>query len=174
MHMMRLKRRQWALVVTVIALSVGSGGVLTQAQQGPPPAGPCVRPQGLLTSHDRETIGRIFLRRAKERLGLSDQQAEQIRSLLQSQRDQARADIQTLCEARVELRQLLARQDSDPAALKATAERIKSIQGKLLDRRLDTMIGLRSQLSPDQWAKWLELRQAKGHRWMSRGRRFAS
>jgi Spy/CpxP family protein refolding chaperone len=127
-----------------------------------------------LTGDDREAIGRMYLQRVKERLGLSDQQAEQIRTTLQSRRDEARADIQALCEARMELRGLLDRQDSDPAALKAAAERVKTLQGKLLDRRLETAIALRSQLTPDQWARWLELRKSMGHRWMGRAHGLAS
>lgn len=171
---MRMGRYRWALAVVLFVVS--GAGVLTtaQAQQGPSPAGPCARPQGLLTGDDREAIGRMVLQRAQERLGLSDQQAEQIRSLLQSRRDEARADAQALCEARVELRQLMERQDSDPAALKAVADRIKTLQAKLLDRRLETVVALRSQLTPDQWAKWIELRKGMGRRWMGRGRGFNS
>jgi len=107
--------------------------------------------------------------RVKEKLGLSDQQADQMRTMLQSQRDEARADAQALCEARVELRQLLERQDSDPAVLKAVAERVKTLQGKLLDRRLETVVALRSQFTPDQWAKWIEMRKGRGRRWMGGG-----
>jgi len=76
----------------------------------------------------------------KEKLGLTDGQAEQIRSVLQSRRD----------EARVELRRLLEQQNSASADLKAAADRVKSLQGKFPARRLDTVVALRSQLTPDQ------------------------
>ncbi|MBI2114597.1 MAG: periplasmic heavy metal sensor [candidate division NC10 bacterium] len=128
----------------------------------------------MLTPDDREAIGRVILQRTQEKLGLTDQQAEQIRTVLQSRRDEARADVQALCEARLDLRQLLDRQDSDPVALKAAAEQVKALQGKFLDRRIETAITLRSQLTPDQWAKWLELRKTMGRRWMGRGRGFNS
>ena len=114
---------------------------------------------------DREVIRKVFRDRMKERLALTDQQAWQIQTLLNAQRDQVRADIQALCEARVEMRGLLDQQRSDPAALKLAAERVKALQGKLLDRRLDTVVALRSQLTPEQWAKWLELRKGRGHHW---------
>jgi len=127
-----------------------------------------------LTSDDREAIGQIFLHRTKEKLGLSDDQAEQIRATLQSRRGEARADFLAVCQARVQLRQLLDQQNSDPSALKAAADQIKALQGKLLDRRLDTVVALRSQLTPDQWAKWIELRKTMAHRFMGRARRFAS
>ncbi len=174
---MRTTHMGWCRLVLVVAILVvsGIGGVAAvQAQQGPGAAGPCAGPQALLTPDDREAIGRVILERTKERLGLSDQQAEQIRTMLQSRRDEARTDIQALCEARLELRQLLDRQDSDPSALKAVGERVKTLQGKLLDRRLDTVVAIRSQLTPDQWAKWVELRKQAGRRWMGRARHFAS
>jgi Spy/CpxP family protein refolding chaperone len=172
MHAAHVGWRRWVLVVAAIVAIGGGGLALVSAQQGPSPTGPCLRPEGFLTQDDREAIGRMFLQRAKEKLGLSDHQAEQIRTLLASRRDEARADMQALCQARVELRRLLNRQDSDPAALKAVAEQVKTIQGRLLDRRLDAQIALRSQLTPDQWAKWIEYRKAIGHRRMGRG--FAS
>lgn len=174
MKMTRPKWHQWGLMLTVIVAIGGSGLVVAQAQQGPGAAGPCPRPERFLTNDDREAIAKVMRDRVKEKLGLSDQQAEQIRTTLQSRRDEARADIQALCQARVELRQLLDRQDSDPAALKAAAEQVKALQGKLLDRRLETAITLRSQLTPDQWAKWLELRKTMVRRWMGRSRGLAS
>ena len=86
----------------------------------------------------------------KEKLGLTDRQAEQIRSVLQSRRDEARADAQALCEGRVELRRLLEQQNSASTNLKAAVDRVKSLQGKFPDRRLDTVVALRSRLTPDQ------------------------
>ncbi|MFI5341737.1 MAG: Spy/CpxP family protein refolding chaperone [Candidatus Methylomirabilales bacterium] len=151
----------------------GSGVVLARAQQAPAPASMCTRAERLLTNDDREAIAKVFRNRIKEKLGLTDQQAEQIRSVLQSRRDEARADAQALCEARVELRRLLEQQNSASADLKAAAYRVKSLQGKFLDQRLDTVVALRSQLTPDQWAKWNELHKTMGHGWMGRGRGFA-
>ena len=165
---------QRALVLTAILALAGSSVVVAQAQQAPAPTSICARPDRLLTNDDREAIRKVFQDRVKERLGLADQQAQQIQTLFNSQRDQVRADIQALCEARVEMRRILDQQDSDPVALRSAAERVKSLQGKLLDRRLDTAVALRSQLTPELWAKWLELRKERGHHWMGRGRGMAS
>ncbi len=174
MQATHLSVRRWVLVLTAIVAVAGGATAVAWAQQGPGPAGPCARPERLLTGDDREAIGRIFLQRTKEKLGLGDDQTEQIRTTLQSRRDEARADFLALCQARVQLRQLLDQQNSDPSALKATADQIKALQGKLLDRRLDTVVALRSQLTPDQWAKWIELRKTMARRFMGRARRFAS
>jgi Spy/CpxP family protein refolding chaperone len=160
-------KRAW--VLTAILTLAGSSVAVAQGQQAPAPASVCARPERFLTTDDREAIRKVFRDRMKERLALSDQQAEQIQTLLNSQREQARAEIQALCEARVEMRRLLDQQSSDPAALKSAAERVKALQGKLLDRRIEAQIALRSQLTPEQWAKWLELRIARGRRRMGSG-----
>ncbi len=166
---------QRTLVLTAILALAGSSMVVAQAQQAPaPPASMCARPERVLTNDDREAIRKVYRDRVKDRLGLTDKQAEQIQTLLNAQREQVRADIQALCEARVEMRRLLDQQNSDPAALKSAAERVKTLQGKLLDERLDTVVALRSQLTAEQWAKWLEMRKGMGHRRMGRGRAMAS
>jgi len=180
--MKTMKRRQriqprwhhWFLVV-VILVGLGAVGLAgAWAQQGPGGFRARGGLEGFLTPDDREAMGRIVLQRAKERLGLSDQQAEQIRAIVQARRDEVRADIRTMHQALADLRQLLQQQNSDPAALRAPAERVKVIQGKLLDRRLETAIAIRSQLTAEQWAKWVELRKGRGQRWMGQGRRFPS
>lgn len=153
--MKTMKRRQgrqprwhrWFLVV-VILVGLGAVGVAgAWAQQGPGGFRTRGGLEGFLTPDDREVIGRIVLQRAKERLGLSDQQAEQIRAIVQAARDEVRADIRALRQALADLRQFLQQQDSDPAALRAAAERVMVIQGKLLGRRLETAIAIRSQLT---------------------------
>lgn len=174
MNARRMGRRWLVVMMAVCVVMAGIGVAVAWAQQAPSPAGPCARPGGFLTQDDRDAIGRIIQQRTKENLGLSDQQAEQIRTTLQSRRDDARADFQALCQARVNLRQLLDQQNSDPGALKAAADGVKLLQGKLLDRRLDTVVALRSQLSADQWAKWIELRKAGARRWMGRAPGLAS
>ena len=67
-----------------------------------------------------------------------------------SRRDEARADAQALCEAWIELRRLLEQQNSAFTDLKAAADRVKPLQEKFPDRRLDTVVALRSQLTSDQ------------------------
>jgi Spy/CpxP family protein refolding chaperone len=168
MNATRWEWRRWAMLVAVLAVMAVISVAVAQAQQAPGVAGPCVRPQGLLTSDDRDAIGRVFLQRTKETLGLSDSQTDQVRTILQSRREGARADFQALCQARLNLRQLL-QQNADADTLKGAGDQVKAVQGKLLDRRLDTVVALRNVLTPDQWAKWIELRKARGHRWMGRG-----
>jgi len=165
-------RSRFATGCLVAAILLGTAwapiGVAT-AQPPPGSRGPCDRPQGLLSPEDRQLIGDRMMQRMQDRLGLTQDQATEIRGVLRSQRDQARGDLQKLCEARVELQQLLGRQDADPAAVKAVTERVKVLQGGMLDRRVDTYLALRSKLTPDQWEKWRALRQEMGGRFHRRG-----
>ena len=179
MTLWRKHVRRWGIPVVAAALvmAAAGGGAVARAQQGqqpPDPAARCARPAGLMTQDDREAIGRILMNRIKEKVGLSDQQAEDIRNTLKATRDDARADWQALCQVRVELRRLMDEQTSDPAAVKAAGDRVKALQAKLLDRRLDTYLALRSKLSADQWAKWVELRKERGHRGRGRSPGLAS
>ena len=171
--------RRWGIAAAAAALAAGAvgGGAVARAQQGQQPpdmAGPCQRVERVLTGDDREAIGRIFMNRAKEQLGLSDQQAEDFRNTLKAMRDDARSDWQALCQARVDLRTLLDQQNADPAAVKAAGDRVKTFQGTLLDRRLDGYLALRSKLTADQWAKWVELRKERGRRFRGGFRGFPS
>ena len=161
----------WLTIVGVVALALLSGmnPVVAQAQAGPGRGGPCARPEALLSPEDRQLIGDRMMQRVQEKLGLTQDQVNEIRTMLGAQRDQARGDFQKLCEARVEMRQLLGRQDADPTALKEVTERVKVLQGALLDRRVDTYLALRSKLTPEQWQKWSELRQHMGRRFRGHG-----
>lgn len=167
------RRRGWVLALAILAAAAG-GAVTAGAQQGPGPAGPGAKPQGLLTPEDREAIGQIFWNRMQERLGLNEQQVSDIRTLLQDRRNAARADVQALFTARKQLRELLGQPNADPAAIQSAAAQVKGLQDKLFDQRLQTQLAIRSKLTPDQLAKWVELRGAMGQRWMGRSRGPAS
>ncbi len=160
---------RWVLVAGILlVMALAPIGVAT-AQPVPGGRGPCDRPEGLLSPEDRQLIGDRIMQRMQDRLGLTQEQANEIRGVIRSQRDQGRGEVQKLCEARVELRQLLGRQDADPAAVKAVSERVKVLQGGILDRRVDTYLALRSKLTPEQWEKWRELRREMGGRFHRRG-----
>jgi Spy/CpxP family protein refolding chaperone len=162
-----------AALATALLLGAGTGVALAQTPAGTA-ADLCQKRGGrFLTPEDREAVGAIMLNRLKTELGLTDQQAEDVRATMRARRDALRAEGQALCEARVELSGLLAQQGADPAAVRAAGERVKAAQARLLDGRLDGYLELRAKLTPEQWAKWVELRKAmgpRGHRHM--GHRF--
>jgi Spy/CpxP family protein refolding chaperone len=119
-------------------------------------------------------MAQIFWHRMQERLGLKDEQVTEVRSLLDAQRTAARADMQNLMAARKQLRSLLEQPTVDQAALQTAATKIKDLQAKVFDARLQTQLALRAKLTPEQWQQWHSLRQGMARPWMRRGPGFGS
>ena len=90
--------------------------------------------------------------------------------VLDQSRQTARADFQALRDSRRQLRTLMQQPNSDPAAIQTAATQVKTLQDKLFDQRLQTQLAIRAKLTPEQWQRWLELRQGMGNRWMRHGR----
>jgi Spy/CpxP family protein refolding chaperone len=148
------------------ALALASGGGSAWAQTGS--FDPCQPRQGILTPEDRESMRAMVFERLKERIGLTDAQADDIRATLGAQRDARRQGVLELCQAGVDLRRLLAAPDTDPALVRVAGERLKAARARMLDRRLETYLELRSKLTADQWDRWIEARKhmgRRGHRW---------
>jgi Spy/CpxP family protein refolding chaperone len=162
--------RRVGTIAAAALLAAGVGGIAVaraqQPREGTASTGPCAPRAGFLTPDDREAIERVYVNRAKTGLGLTDQQTEEVRAALKARRDEVQADRQALCLAQVDLRRLLGDRNSDPAAVKAAGARVSALQAKLMDRRLDAFLTLRSKvnLSPDQWAKFQELQRGFGGR----------
>lgn len=171
--MLRQARRScksWAMVGTFL-VGLGLAGTAF-AQQPATPSGPPPQRERLLTPEDRTAMGQIYWHRVQERLGLTDQQLTDIRSLLDAQRTTARADVQSLIAARKQLRSLLEQPTVDPAAVQSVGSQMKALQAKLFDARLQTQLALRGKFTPEQWQGWLALREGMRHRWMRRGHGF--
>jgi len=109
-------------------------------------------------------MAQIFWHRTQERLGLTDQQAAEIRALLDARRSAARADVQSLMAARRQLQGLLDQPTTDAAAVQTAAAQVKELQAKVLDHRLQTQLAVRAKLTPEQWTQWRTLRQGMEHR----------
>lgn len=167
------ERRFWKLRIAAGTLLLGlalAGTALAQQPVGPP--GPPPSGQSLLTPEDRAAMAQIFWHRTQERLGLTDQQAADIRALLDQQRAAARADFQSMRDARRQLQTLLEQPATDAAAIQAAATQVKDLQAKLLDHRLQTQLAVRAKLTADQWKQWRTLRQGMWHRGGRRGGGF--
>lgn len=151
----------WVIVATLLAGLVLPGAVLAQQPGG--------QPAPLLTPEDRAAMGQIYWQRMQSRLGLTDQQVTDIRALLDTQRASTRTNVQSLIEARKQLRTLLDQQAPDQAAVQAAATQVKTLQAALFDARLQTQLVLRAKFTPEQWQKWQTLRKGMRHRWMRHG-----
>ena len=136
---------------------------LAGAAQAQGPAGPPAGHQMLLTPEDRAAMGQIFWHRMQEKLGLSGEQATEIRALLDAQRTAARTTGQELRAARKQLRGLLDQPTPDPAAVQAAASQIKTLQAAMFDAHLQTQLALRAKLTPAQWQQWQSLHPGQGH-----------
>jgi Spy/CpxP family protein refolding chaperone len=163
-------RTIWGTIGIFLLGLITTGTALAQQPAGPP--GPPPRRESVLTPEDRAAMGQIFWHRLQQKIGLTDQQVTDIRALLDARRTAARADVQSLIAARRDLRKQLDQPTFDPDAIQATATKIKDLQGKLLDARLQTQLALRAKLTPEQWQQWHALRQETGHRWSRRGPGF--
>ncbi len=166
-------RKGWILPVGVALLGLGLIRPAVAQQLASPSA---TRPQrqSLLTPDDRAAMRQIFWHRMQERLGLSDQQAADMRSLLDAQRTAMRANVQSLIVARKQLRRLLDQSTVDSAAVQAAVAEVKTRQDALFDGRLQVQLALRAKLTPQQWQQWQALRKTQGHRWMRHGRGFGA
>jgi Spy/CpxP family protein refolding chaperone len=72
-----------------------------------------------------------------------------------------RQDAHALCEARQELRALMASPTLDPAAAQAATNKLKAAQVQLLDGRLKAALELRTKLTGEQWARLMEMRRQR-------------
>ena len=117
-------------------------------------------------------MGQIFWHRMQERLGLTDQQMSDIRSDPPSSAGCRTSGHQTLFAARRELRNLLQQPNSDPTAIQSAAGQVKQLQDKMFDQRLQTQLAIRSKLTPDQLARWGEMRKGIGRGGWRRGGGF--
>ena len=151
-------------ITTAMALTPLAGVRDAWADTAPTGADRCQRIGTMMAPADREAMAARMSARLKDRLGLTDEQVADIRATFEARRDARLQGARALCEARVALRTLQASQNADPAAVRAAGEQLKAAQGQMLDLRLDTYLDFRDKVTPDQWAKWVELRREMGAR----------
>ena len=155
-----------AATALALAPSLGLGSAIAQTAPTTPTVGgtnPCHRGGEILTAEDRAAIRALVIERLQHRLGLVDQQAEELRVILQAHREAARGAVDALCQAREELRTLMAWPEADAAALRAATDKVKAAHARLLDRRLDGHLELRARLTAAEWAQWVELMGPRGY-----------
>ena len=154
----RAVHRSALMAVGLLPLVAGVDGAFAHTSVSPRAAmDPCTRVDNI---DDVDASGRsTMLQWIQDRLGLTEQQVQNIEVLRQARRDAIRRDARALCEAGVELGALIASLDSDPTAVRAAGEKAKTAQGRVLDHRIEGQLALRAQLTPEQWARWIDLLQ---------------
>jgi Spy/CpxP family protein refolding chaperone len=164
-----MMRKGWhGYVAGIVALAVLATAGWAAAQPAAPHRG-ARHGQRLLTPEDRAAVAQIFWQRVKERLALTDEQAADLRSTLEARRQAMRADFESLRGATRQLRELMAAPTADPGAIQTAAAQVKSLRDKLFDERIQSQLALRAKLTPEQYAKWLELGKGAAMRHRGRG-----
>lgn len=114
---------------------------------------------------------------ALRQLNLSDQQREQIRSLMQSAHEQNRPRMEALAAERGKLRELMHANPVNPGAIRAQTMRIAELESELHIARAQQRAAIESVLTPQQREQWKQLRakreeeREKFHREQMRERR---
>jgi Spy/CpxP family protein refolding chaperone len=92
----------------------------------------------------------------KDRLGLSDDQAQQVRAIRRQEMQNARQVHQALRQARAELNRLVL-DGADDATIQAKAAEVQQLMGQELALRVDTLKKIAPILTPEQRQKLAEL-----------------
>lgn len=103
-----------------------------------------------------------------EKLRLTDAQREQITEVIYQSRS-ARIEIKARAEkARLELKHALGGDTLDEKAVRQALEAYNAAQADLARNRVDQILAIRKQLTPEQWAQlkdeWSELREERRER----------
>jgi Spy/CpxP family protein refolding chaperone len=162
--------RGWA-VAAALLLGLTETAAVAFAQPMGRPAGPR-SDQRLFTPEDLAAMRDMYWQRMKERLGLTDEQATDLRNTLQAQRQAMRDDVRAMGAARQQLRELMRTPTADAAAIQAAAAQVKAARERLFDQRVAAQLALRAKLTPEQFAKWLELQDRMGKAGRRHGGRF--
>lgn len=117
-----MKNSKW-LVITVAAALIAGGLVVLKTQ--------AAERSGL----QRPFRGRL-LERAKDKLGLSDDQVTKIKAELQTEKDSLKDLVLKLHEARVNLREAIQAADANETSVRAASAKVAAVEADLAVERL--------------------------------------
>jgi len=120
---------------------------------------------GAQEMRERGRAERVDPAALRAELGLSDEQATQLRKMWAEGRKQAIRQRADLSIARIELRELTSAPVVDQKAIDAKVKAISDLEGARLKARTDQRLAMRRLLSPEQQEKMKELaRERRQHR----------
>ena len=142
---MKLLSLTGPLFLTTLAIALVSPGVgLAQREAGRFPPG---RPEARL------------IERNAEELGLDEETVEAVKKLADESRAEEEKALEVTRKAWTRMRELLDQELPDEAALLEQAAAISRASGEAHKRRLLTTLRVRALLTPEQRAKFMELRK---------------
>lgn len=95
--------------------------------------------------------------RIRRELGLSEEQAKQLRELREAHRQEAMALHQEVQSKREALKAALESPQLDEGRVKSLQADLKAVHEKLADHRLEGILEVRKILTPEQFAKFQEM-----------------
>ncbi|MFC1644195.1 Spy/CpxP family protein refolding chaperone [Candidatus Omnitrophota bacterium] len=96
-----------------------------------------------------------------DKMDLSKEQREQFKTHREEQKAQMKELKDALKEKRKALHAELKNYDSDESTIKSTVAELKTIQGQMLDQKVNSFLGMKKILTPEQFQKMNELRDEK-------------
>jgi len=145
-----------AVVSIFLAVSIASAESAATAPAGAPDT---------VSSDQKNEAGDRELRRQRKgdwfagKLGLTDQQKEQLKALRTTEREKTKAVRETLRAKRIELRTELEKPETDAAAFSKIASEIKALEAQLFDLRTEEMLQVKQIFTPEQREKMKQLRE---------------
>ncbi len=110
--------------------------------------------------HRGPPLGEVLERHAAE-LGLDEAAVGRIRAIEETSRPERDALREELHGLRTDLHALLEADAPDEAAVMAQVEEIGAVKTELQKHRVRTLLAVRAELTPEQRAKLVELREAR-------------
>ena len=94
-------------------------------------------------------------------LNLTEQQREQIRTLMQQSRETLRPRMDALAAERKKLREIMDTDPVNPGAITAQTQRVAQLEAELNVARAQERAKVEAVLTPEQRAKWREMREQR-------------
>lgn len=98
------------------------------------------------------------------RLNLTTEQKEKMKTLRQNQRQEMKALLQSLKEARLKIKEQLDNPNATPEAIAPLAAEAKAILAKMVDKRIAGVFAIRALLTPEQFKQMSQIKQNMGER----------
>ena len=103
--------------------------------------------------------------RLHQEIGLSAEQEAVLKKYRQEHRDQIHDLHGEIRDARNQIKEELQKTQFDPERVKALHEKIKSLKVQLEDKRLEGIMEVRGVLSPEQFARFMEIKEKYKDKW---------
>jgi Spy/CpxP family protein refolding chaperone len=135
-----MKTSKWLIITLAAALTAG-GFIAYNAHAAEKNAAP-----------QRPFRGRL-LERAKEKLGLTDEQAVQIKAVLKSEKDNITSLLTRLQDAHAGLREAIQSSDATEASVRVAAAKVAAVEADMAVERLKLHGKISPMLTAEQQAK---------------------